>query len=223
MLVLILFQKKMNRFSIILDESASMTEMHNHVHTAIHEMIETCNDNTIITISTFNETVSKGTRFSKKEALHRVQKSIPIGRTALYDAIVQCFEMEFEDPVDNRTILIFTDGIDNSSKQESFETAKRLISRANDIGWNVLFLGSSPDVVFAAERLTIPYCNALVYENSRDGILRSMRSASHSAERCRRGEQHGFTEIERSLSSDSKTTINDNIVPFLRRSSTVVR
>lgn len=72
----------------------------------------------------------------------------PRGYTALYDAIGTALSegMERSNPDEQNILVVLTDGAENSSKEYKQGDVKRLMNRAEDQGWKVLFLGANIDV-----------------------------------------------------------------------------
>jgi Mg-chelatase subunit ChlD len=65
----------------------------------------------------------------------------PRAGTPLYDAIGHLVSTAMADKPEKSAIIITTDGQENSSKEHTKETAKNLLDKCREKGWQVLFLG----------------------------------------------------------------------------------
>lgn len=117
---------------------------------------------------------------------------VPRGMTALYDAVGMTISQFKEAPKDTKTIvMILTDGQENSSKEYTFSSVKKLIQEVeDDLGWEVMFLGANMDAGQVAASMGIKGMNAATFDFSANGAAdalssvtlatRSMRGASFS-------------------------------------------
>lgn len=72
----------------------------------------------------------------------------PRGYTALYDAVGTALSdgMENSKAGEQNILVVLTDGEENASKEYKRDDVKRLMSRAEDKGWKIVFLGANIDV-----------------------------------------------------------------------------
>jgi hypothetical protein len=96
------------------------------------------------------------------------------------------------------TIVILTDGFENTSKKYTKLHINDLITEKKNLGWNFVFLAANQDAIQSAGELGIPEGSALTYDNG--SVSSAFRSASHAIERMRTGEtpKVEFTQQERS-------------------------
>lgn len=136
---------------ILVDESFSMTPKRAQVLTAALTFIEESNPHDEIFVLNFNDRVSRGLPdrmlFSDniqqlRAALHR---GIPVGKTALNDAIVAGLKQLELGRRDKKTLVVITDGGDNASvhkRGEMLDMVERSIATVYTIG---LYDADDPD------------------------------------------------------------------------------
>ena len=100
------------------------------------------------------------------------------GCTALLDALggaihhignVHKYARE-EDRPEKTLFIITTDGMENSSRQYSYEKVKKMVERQKKkYGWEFLFLGANIDAIEVAGRFGIAANRAINYESDRQG------------------------------------------------------
>lgn len=100
------------------------------------------------------------------------------GCTALLDALggaihhignVHKYAREEERP-EKTLFIITTDGMENSSRQYSYEKVKKMVERQKKkYGWEFLFLGANIDAIEVAERFGIAANRAINYESDCQG------------------------------------------------------
>jgi len=110
---------------------------------------------------------------------------VPRSMTALYDAIGQSFQMV---PKDHQDVLvtIFTDGIENDSKEWKAPDIKALILDKEALGWTITFMGTTTESMLAAERIGIKADKMLRYSDSKAGTKHAFDKLSDA----RRKYQH---------------------------------
>jgi len=104
------------------------------------------------------------------------------GSTALFDAIGKSFN-EVPDRQDGVLVTIFTDGRENDSKEFTEEQIKKLITAKEEAGWTVTFMGTTQEAMMAAGRMGVKSSKQLLFENSKDGVMFSMKALKHSRTR----------------------------------------
>ena len=100
------------------------------------------------------------------------------GCTALLDAIGYSIkhimkvhnELNDEDKPSKTLFVIKTDGYENSSKEFSYPTIKKLIEERRESGWEFIFLGANIDSVKEAETLGIDKDFAVNYNCDTEGV-----------------------------------------------------
>lgn len=103
---------------------------------------------------------------------------VPSGCTALLDAIggaihhiknVHKYAREEDRPA-KTLFIITTDGMENASRQYTYEKVKQMIEKQKERnGWEFLFLGANMDAVEVAGRFGIGSNRAVTYENDSEG------------------------------------------------------
>jgi len=103
----------------------------------------------------------------------------PRSMTALYDAIGKSFE-KVPSKQDGVLVTIFTDGLENDSKEFNASNIKALIEKKEKEGWTVTYMGTTQQAMLEAERMGISAGKRFRYANSKDGTKRSMNAMSSS-------------------------------------------
>ena len=110
------------------------------------------------------------------------------GCTALLDAIGRAVHhirnvhkyARPEDVPDNTLFVITTDGMENASREYSYQSVKKLIEEQSEKGWEFLFLGANMDAVGVAGRMGIRPERAATFINDGEGIRNNYEAVSHS-------------------------------------------
>jgi Ca-activated chloride channel homolog len=136
---------------LLIDESQSMGPKRNEVLTAAGALIAESNPQDEIFVLNFNDVVHKGLPedqpFSSnldqlRAALYR---GVPIGRTALYDAVYDGLTQLESGHRDKKALILISDGGDNAShrrRQEVYDKLDRSLATVYAIG---LYDANDPD------------------------------------------------------------------------------
>ena len=138
------------------------------------------------------------------------------GTTALLDAVgrtiskivnVQKHTAE-DERAENVMFVITTDGMENASREYSYEKVRRMIEhQKSKHGWEFIFLGANIDAVDTAERFGIGQDRAVNYNADSDGTLLNYEVISETVS-CLRA--------DRKISKDWKDRIEED---FRKRKS----
>ena len=107
------------------------------------------------------------------------------GMTSIYDAIAKGitetdnYISTNSDQNFNVIVVVQTDGIDVSSQQFNQKQVAKMIGERES--WKFLFIGASEDCVLQAMQMGIKSDNALVYQETMDGIASAYRFVSDCA------------------------------------------
>lgn len=136
---------------LVIDHSGSMREKLADVTSAARAFIRSSNPNDKMFVVNFNESVGPGLppamRFSDSvEELGRAIWGAPaIGRTALYDAIIEALKRLQESTHDKKVLMVISDGGDNAS-QASLDRVLRLTEQSNAMIYTIgIFDPDDPD------------------------------------------------------------------------------
>jgi len=152
---------------------------------------------TIISLTLFdNEITPLYTKKALEADLLTTETFVPRGSTSLLDAIGHVIKSVPSGEVP--TIVILTDGFENTSKKYTKLHINDLITEKKNLGWNFVFLAANQDAIQSAGELGIPEGSALTYDNG--SVESAFKSASNAIERLRTGETQKvqFTQEERS-------------------------
>jgi hypothetical protein len=121
----------------------------------------------------FNQSVEKviarlpvrNINFTKVEEAY-----VPCGSTALFDAIDEVVtDINTFEPI----VVIYTDGIDTSSRKYSYEYVKESILELQMNGWMFVFMGSSPESYQGAALMGIP--KSMTHDGCFDNLVKYFR------------------------------------------------
>ena len=131
----------------------------------------------------------------------------PRGSTALLDAtgrfITEVGEQLAAMPEEQRPgtviCLIMTDGMENASRQWSWDAVKRLITQQREVyGWEFIFLGANIDAVEVGMRMGVDADSALTFAaDSYDGNREAYRVTSVKMRYARMQQKRDFTDADR--------------------------
>ena len=137
----------------------------------------------------------------------------PRGMTALLDAtgkfITDIGEQLSALPEDERPghviCLIMTDGMENSSREWSWDAVQRLTKQQQDEwNWKFIFLGANMDAVEVGGRMGFAAGDSITYDDSSyastTGVMRSAREMVRST---RAGKSASFSEEDRKAAMDT--------------------
>ena len=172
-------------YQILLDQSGSMRKRQYDVHEGFNEQItslkQTMNEfteqNLKVSLSFFNEQVDhilKDVDINEVPMLNEL-KYKPNGTTSLLDAIGECIynlrSIHGRDLAEEKAtviFLIFTDGMENSSKSFGYYQIKNLIDELESTDqWLFSFIGSDMEGIRFAETLSIKESNLMYFTPSK--------------------------------------------------------
>ncbi len=146
-------------------------------------------------------------KISKVEPMNDSQYFVR-GCTALLDAVggaihhigtVHRYAREEDRPA-KTLFIITTDGMENASRQYSYEQVKRMVEhQQKKYGWEFLFLGANIDAVQEAGRFGIRAERAVNYECDREGTALNYRVLNQTVSMVRSAES--AEEVERFMAA----------------------
>lgn len=95
-------------------------------------------------------------------------------------------------------VVIITDGMENSSREYTYDAVKRMISARRGIGWEFVFLGANIDAESVAESIGIDRNRAATYSANGRAVRRSYDVVENMAAHVR---------CDESISDDWKDSI----------------
>ncbi|MBR0130295.1 MAG: VWA domain-containing protein [Firmicutes bacterium] len=110
------------------------------------------------------------------------------GMTALLDAVGRAVthisnvhKYAREEDVPEKTIFIITtDGMENASREYSYDKVRRMIEDKKEQGWEFMFLGANIDAVAEAGRIGIDARRAVRYEHDSIGTQTTFSAVSNA-------------------------------------------
>lgn len=165
---------------VIIDASGSMSDKVEEVQGGLNQLFKELKEDeqttpsvmnriTVVDFSShgdFNELYVNADPSNLKE----LQKGdyVPRSMTALYDAIGKAFLL-VPAKHDGVLVTIFTDGLENDSKEFKAADIKSLIQANEDKGWTITFMGTTQASMLEAERIGITRDKRLTYANDKKG------------------------------------------------------
>lgn len=124
----------------------------------------------------------------------------PAGGTALLDAIGHTLELASNCTAESVSIVILTDGEENTSKNYTLNDINKKIEISKENGWNFIFLAANQDAIKSANLIGIPEGGAITFDTK--CVQTAFRVASDALSRVRSGESQTveFSQIERTSS-----------------------
>lgn len=100
-------------------------------------------------------------------------------------------------------VLIQTDGLENASKDWSWEQVNQLITQQRGVyGWEVVFLGAGLNAARQADLLGIPRAATLSYVNTGAGAQSAFAAAASYTSMLRSTGAAQFSEQDRQAAND---------------------
>ena len=174
----------MTEIVFILDRSGSMSGLESDTIGGFNSMIkkqkEETDGNALVSTMLFDhESIVLHDRVPLNEVQPLTEKDYEVrGCTALLDAVgdaikhirnVHKYARE-EDRPEKTLFVITTDGMENASREYSYERVRAMIERQEKkYGWEFLFLGANIDAAAEARRFGIDADHAVDYHSDHDG------------------------------------------------------
>ena len=172
---------------IIIDRSGSMHGLEEDVIGGFNSLIEkqTKEGETVVTTVFFNDEFSlihEGMDIKEIKPLDK-RTYVPSGCTALLDAIGNAIGLIkakhaklTEDQLPQHTIFsIMTDGLENASKEYSYNKIKSMIELQKKSGWDFIFQAANIDTEHEANRLGIDADMAVSFDANSKGVKKNMK------------------------------------------------
>ena len=192
-------KKGLTELVMILDRSGSMGGLESDTIGGFNGMIEKQRKEegdalvSVVLFDDVSEVVYDRVPIAKVEPMTDKQYYVR-GCTALLDAvggaihhIGNVHKYAREEDVPEKTIFIITtDGMENASRQYTYEKVREMIERQKEkYNWEFLFLGANIDAVREAERFGIQASRAVKYEHDGAGTRKNFSVLSNIVGRAR--------------------------------------
>jgi hypothetical protein len=187
-----------NTVHCVLDRSGSMADCVSDTIGGFNTFLKEQDPDTVLSLTLFDNEIKHVYKKAVRDIEPLDTKTyVPRGGTALLDAIGCVIKSV---PIDETpSIVILTDGIENSSKKYSKLHINDLIEEKKKSGWTFVFLAANQDAIQSASEIGIPEHSALTFDTR--NVSPAFRSASCGLKRQAAGEAQGvrFTQEEREL------------------------
>lgn len=211
--------KKLN-VAIILDESASMYSIKDEIIDGFNEQVgalknPTCSEckrpneeelDTRVSLVTFGSDAREPIMWDRPVSEVKTltnESYVPCGMTAMLDAVGQTIEgltklKNAEDKDASFLVMIISDGLENNSKTETYETIKnKIVELTGTDRWTFTYMGANQDLSKISKDMGIAAGNAAVWTNTREGTIvsntRNCRSTSMYLGKVAQGETYSTT------------------------------
>ena len=192
-------KQNLTEMVFILDKSGSMAGLEKDTIGGFNAMIErqkkTEGEALVSTVLFANESTVIHDRADLREIAPLTDREYYVGGcTALIDAIGQAIHhignvhkyIREEDVPEHTIFLITTDGMENASRQYTYEKVRTMIERQKEkYNWEFLFLGANIDAVREAGRFGIQASRAVKYEHDGAGTRKNFSVLSNIVRRAR--------------------------------------
>ena len=186
----------------VIDRSGSMASCLDDTIGGFNTFLKEQPPESLMTIFLFDNEVQEMCRCRQVSKVEPLTPSTyrPRGGTALLDAIGHAMKVASNCVTDNVTIVILTDGDENSSRNYTQKSIKDFVDIRRREGWKFIFLAANQDAILAAGELGIPEHSSLTFNT--DNIKDVFRCASNAIQRTRTGETQEveFSQVERAAS-----------------------
>ena len=200
-------QEKKDVINLVIDRSGSMYNIMDSTIIGINNFIEdqkTLDAECILSLFIFDTIIENPISKANLQTFPSITKEMiqPRHATALYDAIkVSIEDINYNYNYNgNKTIVIMTDGYENSSKLIDHIGINKLIQESKLNGIKFIYLGANQNAIKVANAIGICEDSALTYTCGPEYVEEAFRCASLSAKRQRSGIDPNFTPLERQSS-----------------------
>ena len=193
-------KKDLTELVMILDRSGSMSGLEDDTIGGFNSMIEKQKKEegeayvSVILFDDYSEVLLDRVDIKKVEPMNDKQYYVR-GCTALLDAvggaihhIANVHKYAREEDVPEKTIFIITtDGMENASRQYTYDKVRRMIEKQKEqYHWEFMFLGANIDAVKEASRFGIGRTHAVRYEHDAEGTQLNYAVVSEAVGYARR-------------------------------------
>lgn len=176
-------KKDLTRMIFVLDKSGSMSGLEKDTIGGFNSLIEKQRKESgeaKVTTVLFNDRVAfvHDNADIRDVPLLTSKEYYVCGCTAMLDAIGSVIKKAEADDAttgenekaEKTVVIITTDGMENSSKEFSYENVRKLIDAKKEDGWEFIFLGANIDVESEASKLGIDKDKSVTYRCDSQGV-----------------------------------------------------
>ena len=157
----------MSSITFLLDRSGSMESCWDDVLGGFNAFIKDQDSNATMTLVQFDHEYTvpyENLKMSEVQPLTR-ETYKPRGSTALLDALGQFIKSVPENSAP--VVVIFTDGLENSSNKYTKAHIKDLVEQKTKDGWTFVYMGANQDAFAEAGSMGIAAAHTMNYDASR--------------------------------------------------------
>ncbi len=201
----------------LLDRSGSMEDCKRATETGFDELIAKQRSepgDAIVTLSMFDD-VYEGVYANVPVANVGPLNLVPRNMTAMLDAIGRFITevgehlagLSEEERPGTVICLIMTDGMENASKEWSWDAVNALITQQREqYDWKFIFLGANIDAVEVGGRIGVPQASAMTYSPAPAAVASSWASAGDAVSRGRARRVMDFSDEDRRQARSGRAT-----------------
>lgn len=193
---------------VLLDKSGSMESLRGatieNLNKFIHDQKKEKGDAnfTLVTFDT-NYTVLANRVNIKEAKLLTKEDYVPIGGTALYDALGRVLSVLEHDSPRHAVVCIVTDGEENASSEFTQTVINRKITALQKKEYRFVYLGANQDSFKAASSIGININNAWNFSNNAMGMGGATSYLSSTASSYRNAENKSSVNLADSIAAQS--------------------
>lgn len=124
------------------------------------------------------------------------EDAVPRGGTPLYDALARAVGLAEKAGKKRTSIVVMTDGMENSSKETSQAAAKSMLDRCQKRGWDIVFLGADFDAFAQASMVGVSMGSTMNTQAGSYGAAAKV-TATRSARFAASGQAVDFSDEDR--------------------------
>jgi len=182
----------------VLDRSGSMADCLTDTIGGFNTFLKEQDPDEILSLTLFDNEINHLYKKAVRDIEPLTQKTyVPRGGTALLDAIGTVIKKVPTD--ETPSIVILTDGFENSSTKYTKMHINDLIQEKKKSGWTFVFLAANQDAIQSGKELGIPEDSSLTFDTR--NVKMAFRAVSCGLRRHTTGETEGvcFSAEEREL------------------------
>lgn len=184
---------------VVIDQSGSMAMLKDATISGFGEFLQEQQKNDAqMVITIFDTTVSMQPARHVKDIQPLTEETYtPQNMTALLDAIGVTVA-ELDRHPGQHVLCIITDGAENSSREYNYGQVNDMIEDRKSKGWEILFLGSSPESLKEAERIGVAHTHTAAYAGTGVGTQSAYRTFTQNvSSTLATGQSAAFTDDQR--------------------------
>lgn len=205
---------------IIVDRSGSMWNMQEEAQNGINNFIREQKKigKSNITLAEFDDNYNVVYDRKKSKNVETDYKLIPRGMTALYDAVGKTMTRVSKEvsskAKSNKILMIVTDGVENASKEWNQSDVKKLLKRAEKVGWEIIYMASNINAKQTGQLMGVTLGKTMGYVNDNLGNMAAYNVATEFVSNVRGGmaKADADAQFTHTVQLDTHLTEEDEVI-----------